>query len=156
MPVKNISSGALTDTHSEAKAPPGQMYEVVHPTYGEQVWIYIENLSGGALAAGDVLAREGTRPFSVEKVPINAVADRVIGVAQHAIPSTYFGWVQRTGHGALVKADTGNLTADAGLIVGDAVGTADDDSTQASSHFGMTQTGAAAGANAVCVIDCRG
>ena len=157
MPVKNISSGALTDTHATAKAPPGQQYEVFHPTYGEQVWIYIENLSGGALAAGDVVMAEGTRTFSVEKTSTSASANRVKGVAQHAIPSTYFGWIMRKGEGALVKADTGGFTADTGIVPGNAVtGTADDAGGVTAVCFGIARASALATATGICGIDCRG
>jgi hypothetical protein len=156
MPIKNIST-ALTATSATAESPPGQQYEVFHPTYGEQVWIYIENLSGGALAAGDVVMHEGTRTFAVEKTSLSASANRVKGVAQHAIPSTYFGWILRKGEGALVKADTGGFTADTGIIPGDAVtGTADNASGVTVAVFGVARATTLATATGICGIDCKG
>lgn len=155
MPVY-CTSTHITYLSSEAKEPPGTQAVVWHPTHGEQVWMYVENLSGGALAVGEVLSRETTRPFSVEKCPANAITSRVIGVAQHAIPSGYFGWVMRSGRGARVLADGTGLSADSGLITGDSAGTADTDSTQATSHFGLCLETVSGGETALCVIDCRG
>ena len=53
-------------------------------------------------------------------------AHRVVGVAQHAIPALYYGWILVDGLG-LAIADTGGFTTDTGLVPGNAVaGTFDD------------------------------
>lgn len=159
MPVHNIGT-ALTEVTTEQKAPLGQIYERWHPTYGEQQWIYIQ-MTGGAAVAGNVIARAASTatPGTGIAAPTSAPRMRLLGVAQHAIAQNSYGWIQRKGAGALVRAgaSTNGIAANASIQVdGTDSGAADDDAASAALVFGFSHAAIAAGATGRCTIDCTG
>lgn len=78
----------------------------------------------------------------------------LLGVAQHTIPYGSYGWILKTGEGE-VLADTGGITADLGLVPGNAVaGRADDRAAVTDFTFARAFEAAAATALATCYISC--
>lgn len=125
---------------------------------GDRTWIYVYNDSGVDLAEGHVCIRKaGETKYHVRKSPAAAASSaRVVGVAQHAIVTGSYGWILREGLGEVI-ADTGGLTADVGLIIGNAVaGTADVPVAVTEEVFGWSTETVAATAKATCYLDCRG
>lgn len=91
---------AIDETSASALAKLGELREYAHPTYGRQIYRYILNKSGGALALGlGVMQENGTDICEVSLSGANCEAVRLLGVAQHAIASTYYGWVLASGVG---------------------------------------------------------
>ena len=112
----------ITAAGDGAQAPLGQT--LLKPagisTQGEQVWIYIK--AGDSLVAGDICARDTTVATlgsleNVIKVPASSATSRVVGVAQHAIPAGSFGWVLKSGVGALTVVVPASTTESAGEAV---------------------------------------
>lgn len=159
MPVK-YAGIALTDVDTEAKAPLGQIVEVWDDTYGEQTWIYVFNDEASTpFAAGVICARDaGTAtPGDAIVAPQSCPSARVMGVAQHAIPAGSYGWIQRTGAGALVKADAAGLTANTAIEVDtDAAGGTGQDASATEGNIGYTNAAVAGGATGLCTIHCTG
>jgi|7_EtaG_2_1085326.scaffolds.fasta_scaffold00895_10 hypothetical protein len=151
---------SLTQVTTTRQAPLGQT--VLKPAgsdgLGEQVWIYVQNVAGAALSAGDLCRRDLVAPLStatVIRTPASAVASgQVLGVAQHAIADQSFGWILRSGVGDVF---VGALTAvGVSLVtsVGTAVGKADPAAAATDDSFGVALTASAASVTAV--IDCKG
>lgn len=109
---------------------------------GEQVWVYIYNDHGSAaFAAGNVIVRDvsaATTDASISGSPFKLYggtrataatvhpAVSVLGVAQHAIASGSFGFIQCKGQ-CLVLNGTADITQDAALTTGgDGAGSAID------------------------------
>ncbi len=148
---------SVTDVDTSAKLPLGFCYHqpADDGNAGEKVWIYVQ-MTGAAAVVGSVLSfGDGATTYVVQKSPANTHASRVVGVAQHAIAQNSYGFILRRGLGS-VLADTGDLSADTGLIVGDAVGTADDAAAVTSAVFGIATAGISAGATGNCFINCMG
>ena len=151
-----ISSTTVTTTQ---QAPLG--FELVVPDgdNGEQVWVYVFNDEAAtAFSQGTVVARDaGTVTYDAIIAPLNAPTIRVIGVAQHTIAAGSYGFVLKKGIGE-VTADTGGITTDLPLVVGNAVaGTADTTGVAATTFaFGFSTETVAATATATCWINCPG
>ena len=133
---------------------------------GEHVWIYVKNVSGAALAAGDLCRRDWVsaapagESLNVIKTPTTGVnAGQVVGVAQHAIGDNGFGFILRKGVGSVTSI--GAVVRGAPVLVqataAGASGTADDDVlTSTAMSFGIwAETNAGAGTRSA-VLDCRG
>ena len=154
-------TSTVTQTDTTARFPLG--YEVTLPATrggaggvnddaGEEVWVYVK--ASAALAAGDVCSYAAAATTkTVRLVPANTNACTIVGVAQHVIAINAFGFIQKRGL-ATVTADAGGVTANEGLMVGDAPGTADVAGAVTTASFGVA-TATASSAAAVCWIDCR-
>jgi hypothetical protein len=106
----------ITDTHASAEYPMGDLREYNHPTYGYQIYRYVKNTSGGALAAGLGVQQEEDDPWNVELWANAAPKAACVGVAQHAIADTYHGWVLVDGIGlGTTEASTTSATAETPL-----------------------------------------
>lgn len=168
MPALTI---ALTDVDTEAKLPLGfEVTQEFGPDKGLRTWVYVFNdETSTAFAQGTVVIRDGATETSDGIVATtSAPANRVLGVAQHAIPAGSYGFILRRGIGE-VLAGTGTLAVNEGLYV-DATdaGTAMKASTAVlaaasaiteahlAGPFGTALEAAAKDALATCVIDCRG
>jgi hypothetical protein len=167
MPALTI---ALTDVDTEAKLPLGfEVTQEFGPDKGLRTWVYVFNDDANPLAQGTVVIRDAaTETADGVIATTSAPANRVLGVAQHAIPSGSYGFILRRGIGE-VLAGTGTLVVDEGLYV-DATdaGTAMKASTAVlaaasaiteahlAGPFGTALDAAAKDALATCVIDCRG
>lgn len=126
-------------------------------------FVYNDAVAAAAWAIGDIIGRlarttepaAGPEPsFSGILAPLSAPRMRLLGVAQHAIPSGSYGWVLKQGIGE-VLADTGGVTAANALIVGNAVtGRADNLAAAIDGQaFGYAIETVAATALATCMID---
>jgi len=127
---------------------------------GPRTWIYVYNDSGVSLTRGTVCVRKaGTQTYNVRKstqaTPQNV--NMVVGVADMTIPTGCYGWLIRSGI-AEVIADTGGLTVDQALVVGNAVdGTADTIALSGTTvGFGFATETVLATALATCWINCLG
>lgn len=162
MSVKSMSIGVETVSTTQ-QLPLGFEFEEDSGADGNgpKVWVYVQNGDVGALAIGSVCVRKtGATTKIVEKSEQSAPEHnlKVVGVAQHAIPASSFGFIQKKGR-ALVLADTGGITVDHVLTVGNAVdGTADSvvETTLTTGGFGVVLASAVATATGACYIDCRG
>lgn len=148
-------AGKLTTVDTTPSYPLG--YTVVVPAKGDglgnQVWIYVK--SEDVIVQGSVVSRKaGESTYIGILAPIDSTISRVIGVAQHAIASGSYGFILREGVGE-VLADAGGVTADLGLMLGDAAGTADAASAVTTDSFGVATETVASGL-ATCRICCRG
>ena len=124
---------------------------------GPQVWVYVQNDAASALVVGNLCSRKaGSTTKVVVKSPTSSDPQRVIGVAQHAFPASYYGFILRKGRG-LVLADTGNITADTGIIPGNAVaGAADSSGGVTATAMGWAPVAITAAATGYAIFDCRG
>ncbi|MGB1821977.1 MAG: hypothetical protein ACPHL4_02310, partial [Acidimicrobiales bacterium] len=97
--------------------------------------------------------KTGTAQFTGVKSPTSSSPHRVIGVAQHTIAASSYGWILKRGMGE-VLADTGGLAKDLGIIPGNAVaGRADNAAAVTNAAFGVCfDDGVAATALATCLI----
>jgi len=98
-----------TDATSGPQLPLGfEYHEPADGTndYGERVWVYVE--AGEALAEGEVCMRAASTTTSKVIKTTGAIAAlRVLGVAQHTIASTSFGFILKRGMGEIAVVDTG-------------------------------------------------
>tara|TARA_R110000824_G_scaffold360347_1_gene548078 strand:- start:213 stop:668 length:456 start_codon:yes stop_codon:yes gene_type:complete len=148
---------SVTDVHTEALLPLG--FEHTEPAgpdgEGEKTWIYVQ-MTGADTVIGSVCSfGDGAVTYVVQKSPINTHAGRVVGVAQHVIAQNSYGFILRKGLG-LVLADTGDITANLGLMVGDAVGTADDAGAVTTQAFGIATAAISATATGKAFLSCVG
>jgi len=163
MPSPTTSMGiVLTDTAllADAQAPLG--FEYVQPAdetgVGDKVWIYVFNdEAAAAFAAGTIVARDATTTtYDGIVAPLSSPTIRLLGVAQHAIAAGYCGFILKRGIGE-VLADTGGITANTALVVGNAVTGRADDVTAVTDHAFAFSTEAATATNlATCYINCPG
>lgn len=165
-----ISLDLVSTSDEGAQAPLGQTLLKPAGTdgKGEQVWIYIQ--AGENLSAKDVCARDvsvsGGFLNSVVKVPASSAASRVVGIAQHAIPSGSYGWVLKCGTTSLDILVATGATEAAGdaLVVSGTAGTPAAAAAVTDSAFGFIteECDNSAGVtpvlftNIACVVDCRG
>jgi hypothetical protein len=152
--------GNIEDVDLTPTQPLG--FEVVQDNndgQGDKVWIYVENevTAAAAFAIGTVVGRlSGATTTQGILSAASVHPDGVIGVAQHVIASGSYGFILRKGQG-LVLADTGGLTANLGIIPGNAVtGRADDAAAVTGAAFGFCIVAATATNTATCQIDCKG
>lgn len=126
-------------------------------TYGERVWRYVKNAEAAtAFAAGTVVMNKTTTTEAGQTLvcATSTSVHRVVGVAQHAIAAGSYGWILRRGVGSVV-ADTGGVTADTGLVPGNAVaGTADNVGGATAVAFALCLETKAATESARCLIFC--
>ena len=168
MPALTI---ALTDVDTEAKLPLGfEVTQEFGPDKGLRTWVYVFNDEAStAFAQGTVVIRDAATETSDGIVATtSAPANRVLGVAQHAIPAGSYGFILRRGVGE-VLAGTETIDANEGVYVsatdagtgmeaGAAVTAAASAITEAhlAGPFATALDNAAKDALATCVIDCRG
>jgi hypothetical protein len=128
---------------------------------GEQVWIYVQNVSGGTLAAGRGVARDlaTTDNYEVVATPAGVHPARLAGVVPGNLDSAFvddsFAWVKRTGS-IEVDVTTGG-TAGVGVMISATVAGEFDDVaaiTGASAGIFLATLGAPGLVKAH--IDCRG
>ena len=92
----------------------------------DETWIYVKNSTGAAWAIGNAVARVAddlTRNCTM--APASSSAERVVGVAQIAVPAGSYAWVLREGTGsvkAAAAAITENDALSGGLIIGATAG----------------------------------
>jgi len=132
---------------------------------GGRKWVYIKNGSASAFVKGQVVTQEAISGGAVrgecEKSPLSALAIRVVGVAQTAIPAGSFGWVVREGD-CEVLASAAGFSANVALVTdgaGGVTGTAEDSTGVAADivrEFGVAREAAAAGVVGRAYVRCIG
>lgn len=118
----------VTKTYTSAVYPLGTERLVLgsQTGVGDQAWIFVKNDSGGDYAIGQVVGAKSTTVSlgTTVKAPKGETSWRVIGVAQHVIPTASaadgssgpYGWVLKRGIGS-VLAGTGGIAADKSIVV---------------------------------------
>ena len=98
---------AITATASTAQYTLGTLREFQNPTYGPQIWRYVQNKRGSSVTAGlGVMQEDGTDKYEVTVSGASTPNVRVLGAAQHTIADAYFGWVLADGVGLFVSDGT--------------------------------------------------
>jgi hypothetical protein len=170
MASTNLLIGAITDTDTVQRSPLGLLYE--EPTgfgsdrdpaagvqlvdRGQRIWIYVQ--AAATLAQGTVCVPNAGEERYIVRLSTFAApqnSSQVVGVAQHAIAASSFGWILRVGLGE-VLADTGGITADIGIQVGNAVDGRADFAAATAPAFGWSTETVAATALATCRLNCVG
>lgn len=150
-------SSPITQVDTTRVYPLGDVREEYNSTYNQwQLWTYVFNDEAAtAFAQGDIVAHDTTTatPGDAILAPLSCPTTRVIGVAQHAIAAGSYGWVLSRGIGE-VLADTGGITADTNLVVGNAVAGRADDAAATAHGFAYSHEAALATALATCSIKC--
>lgn len=147
-----LSSTTVT---TDQQAPLG--FELTVPTAdaGDQVWVYVQ--AAAALAVGDIVSRAaGAASLTLAAAaiaPVDTPTILVAGVAQHVIATSSYGFIMKRGVGE-VLADTGGVTANNGLKVGNAVAGRADNIAAGDHAFAVTSETAAATNLATCWISC--
>lgn len=167
MPATGLPVG-LTETGTEAKLDLGYEFYEYHPTYGERLWVYIQNSGNGALVAGELVSRKpstATRGIGQKHEQSAAVAPKgCLGVAQHAIADGSYGFILKRGMGT-VLADTGGISANTAIVPGDAIdGRLDSapgtgsaaDALRSANSVGWAHAAISATATGLAYIDCAG
>jgi hypothetical protein len=113
--------------------PVGGIFSVAQPATDEpdQTWIYVKagaatlapgtvamKASGSATCSGVILATDASAALAV--VPVG----RIVGVAQHEIAATSYGFVLARGKGNVLAFDSGNNQLDEPLVVNGTTGRA--------------------------------
>jgi hypothetical protein len=112
----STSSGlpfAVTAVSTELRYRLGELYEVWHPTYGQQIHRYIRNESGSTLSIGlGAMQENGTDLYKANLSGVATATARMLGVAQVAIVNDSYGFVLCNGVG-ICQSD-GTTTANVG------------------------------------------
>ena len=150
---------AVTDVSTTQKLPLGFEYHepASSDDQGAKVWIYVQNAeSSASLIAGTVVGRAGsTSEVKGILCPTSETTARIIGVAQHTIAASSFGFVLKKGIGS-VLIDTG-VSANAGLISGNGTaGRADAGTALTSPTFAYSLASISTGEAGTCYINCLG
>lgn len=108
---------SFTRTSATPEVPAGTIEVFAHPTYGRITARYILNGNGSALAQGDLCRMKASQSNS-STVTTSATAsldkNYLRGVADHAIPDTYYGWIIIQGQ-CVIKGD-GSVTVPTPLV----------------------------------------
>tara|TARA_R100001510_G_C7544492_1_gene130698 strand:+ start:175 stop:645 length:471 start_codon:yes stop_codon:yes gene_type:complete len=148
-----ISKTLVTTTQ---QAPLGFILTVPDGDKGAQEWIYVK--AEDAFSIGEIAARKAaTLTYeNVKSAPTDCPSANVVGVAQHAIAAGSYGFILRKGIGKVI-ADTGGLTANSAMVVGNAVaGTADNVGAVTTHAFGVCLETKTATNAADCHVNCMG
>ena len=123
---------ALTLDSDTPRARLGELYETYDTTYGNQIWRYVQNKSGGAYSQGlGVMQEDGTDLYQTTLSGAGAATARMQGVAQHTISNGYYGFILADGRGkvkasaAAISANTAQKPVANGLFTDGVVGTDD-------------------------------
>ena len=86
--------------------------------YGDALFVFAKNTEVSAWAAGDVITRTATlvKGYHGTSAGTSSTAGDVLGVAQHAIPAGYWGWILRRGMGVVAAGAGAAITTDTDLI----------------------------------------
>lgn len=123
---------------------------------GDQIWMYVQNSAGAAWGVGTVVQRvAGSLTYACTVAAAGAASAVVVGVSQHIIAPGSYGFVLREGIGSVI-ADTGGVTANSPIVVGNAVAGTADNAGAGDAVIGVALTTAIATALATAKINCLG
>jgi hypothetical protein len=101
---------AITSNSDTARARLGELYETWDATYGQRIWRYIQNKSGGSMTVGlGVMQENGTDKYEATLSGAATPNARMLGVAAHTISNGYYGFIVADGMGLIVS--DGSTTA---------------------------------------------
>ena len=150
-----LNAGALSETSATKAYKLGELRVTTDRTYGTRIWRYVQNKSGGALAAGEgVMQENGTDLYQVGLGGAATARVRAVGVAQHAIASDYFGWVLKSGRGSIKASATGILVNASQMLV--ATGPFEAGTIGTNEIIAHSMEAKASGLLALALIDCGG
>lgn len=124
---KTAAKGGLRSiTDSTAQHAPGQRWTEITSAGYRRVYLYAYNATGSAMAQNTIYLRSwgaaGTNPNFIAKS--DAANMSLKGIAQSAIPATYWGWFQiegptenRASTGSLNATDGQGLSIEAGAAI---------------------------------------
>lgn len=101
---------SISDVSTAAQYTLGTLREYQHPTYGPQVWRYIQSRDA-VIAGTGVMQENGLDEYECTLSGAGTPNVRVFGAAQHAIPSGSFGFVLADGVGIFVSDGTTGANA---------------------------------------------
>ena len=166
--MRVVSGIAVTRVATTAEYPLGEKFAVSQPAASTQPdeWIYVQAGAGG-LVAGEVAMRASGTSTCIGVVEANNTghslgvvpAHQIVGVAQHAIAASSYGFVQCKGVGTVLCVDTGNDQLDEPLVVDSTAGRADVAIAAESTGVfavGLAAAGTSAGVLFSCYINCLG
>ena len=123
---------------------------------GDQTWIYVQNSTGAAWAAGTLVQRTAaalTYQCTISSGAIDPA--RIVGVSQHAIAAGSFGFILREGRG-LVLCD-GNVSADSSIVPDANAGQCTDSAAVTDDAIGVAlATDAGAASTVAAQLNCLG
>lgn len=120
---------AITEDDASPRYQLGSLHYRYDATYGPQVYRYVHNNSGSAIAANlGVMQENGTDLYQVALSGANCEGARFLGVTVASIADTYYGWVLCSGFGKLTSdgsttANTAQQCAASGQFTDGVVGT---------------------------------
>ena len=98
--VRDYNGQGITITQATPDVEVGSRRMYLHPTYGWQEWIYIQNGNAASLTAGLGVMVKASATSNVGDISGAATPNcRMLGVAQHTIAASYYGWILRNGLG---------------------------------------------------------
>tara|TARA_R110002012_G_scaffold9854_5_gene45818 strand:- start:255 stop:731 length:477 start_codon:yes stop_codon:yes gene_type:complete len=157
MAITTAAGISSTTVTTDQQAPLGFELVVPNGDQGEQVWVYIQ--AAAALAVGDIVSRAagaGSLTLAAAAIaPVDTPTILVVGVAQHVIATNSYGFIMKKGIGE-VLADTGGVTANNGLKVGNVVPGRADNIAGGDHAFAVTSETVTATNLATCWINCPG
>lgn len=152
------STSVLTDQITDVFTTPSHEIGTLYQDSTGNVWIYVFNNTGSAFARGDVLMAAADGSYSVAKATAARGAMLACGVAQHAIPDQYYGWIKRATRSGYVKLDASTGATAGNLLRIGAVtaGTAEGHTSVDRDSFGRALATGAAGETILASFDCKG
>ena len=121
---------------------------------GGQVWVYVYNDSGSEIAANIAVMRKTSTAYNVLIAATSTEPRRIVGVSQHAIANSSYGFVLKKGVGTVTCDAT--VDADKGLITdGSTAGNVTHAASAGDAAYGWTIAGGSAGTFSA-LIDCAG
>ena len=156
--ITRVSTSADFPLGYEVEVPATSENSSSHTNMGTQVWVYVFNDDAASLLQGTIVARDaGTTTYDGIVAPADSPTIRVMGVAQHTIAASSYGFILRKGIGE-VLADTGGIGVNLPMVVGNAVnGRADTTGVAATTYaFGFSTETVTATNLATCWINCPG
>ena len=163
--VTDVTTAAVTDVDGLGRQVPLGFKLLVPqaigngtPTQdaGDQTWIYVENSTGAAWAAGTVVMRtDAATTYQCTIAVANIESAKVVGVSQHAVAAGSFSFVLREGMGEVLC--DGNVAANQGIIVAANPGQATIVAADTDDAFGFaTEVDAGAGSLVTALFNCLG
>tara|TARA_R110000751_G_scaffold41550_4_gene97373 strand:- start:3318 stop:3839 length:522 start_codon:yes stop_codon:yes gene_type:complete len=163
--VTDVTTAAVTDVDGLGRQVPLGFKLLVPqasndgvPTQdaGDQTWIYVENSTGAAWAAGTLVMRTAAAVTYQCTVSTGAIdSGRIAGVSQHVVAAGSFSFVLREGRG-LVIGD-GNVLADSTIIPDANAGQATVSANPSDAAIGVSLTAdGAAGSTFSAQLNCQG
>ena len=158
--IDTVYTDARYDLGTERYLTAQEMSDWVASSAGPGVAIFVGIAAAGSVLAGSTVSQAtGTADWSAcVRSPVSTSVARVVGVAQHIIALSSFGWILKRGFGEVLGDSAGGpgYAANVGLIVGTGTaGRALAAVALVDQVFGWSTEAAGDAALGTCYIDCR-